>query len=393
MADVIASRVNTSIKSCYNLKSEKNNFMKNALKILILIEAYPDGSSQPMAFAHSRNQYYLRENHLVTVLAFNSKSRYIIDGIQVLPESDFCKSYDLSYFDIIVSHAPNLKNHIRFLMKYSSQLKKIVFFFHGHEILIKSKYYPKPFNKLSHMRPFLYAFKNRVYDCIKVLTLKILFRYYFLKRCEMVFVSNWLKCEFLRNVTLKLSEIDQISHIIPNSINSVFEKKMYSHDGLRKADFITIRQFDGPKYGIDLVVKIASENPNYEFHIYGNGSYFDYYEYPNNVKIFKQSFRQDEIPALLNQYRAALMPTRLDAQGVMVCEMATFGIPVITSDIPVCREVLHNFSNVLLLSNDRFSFNVEAFLSKITRSSTQNRKYFSENTIAKELALFNRIKL
>ena len=33
------------------------------------------------------------------------------------------------------------------------------------------------------------------------------------------------------------------------------------------------------------------------------------------------------------------MPTRADAQGVMACEMATFGIPLITSNIDVCKEV------------------------------------------------------
>lgn len=57
---------------------------------------------------------------------------------------------------------------------------------------------------------------------------------------------------------------------------------------------------------------------------------------------------------MLNSYKYALMPTRLDAQGVMMCEMAVYGIPTIVSDIAVCHEMLDSYPNVLFIDNNRF---------------------------------------
>ena len=70
----------------------------------------------------------------------------------------------------------------------------------------------------------------------------------------------------------------------------------------------------------------------------------------------------DEIVEMLNLSRYALMPTRTDAQGLMMCEMAAFGIPVITSDIPVCHEVFDGFKNVFFISNDELAQSLSSFL-------------------------------
>ena len=47
------------------------------------------------------------------------------------------------------------------------------------------------------------------------------------------------------------------------------------------------------------------------------------------------------------------MPTRTDAQGLMMCEMAAFGIPLITSNIPVCHvpAILKYTRNVYYIGN------------------------------------------
>ena len=45
------------------------------------------------------------------------------------------------------------------------------------------------------------------------------------------------------------------------------------------------------------------------------------------------------------------MPTRQDTQGVMTCEFATYGIPVITSDLEVCREMCGELELVEFIEN------------------------------------------
>ena len=55
----------------------------------------------------------------------------------------------------------------------------------------------------------------------------------------------------------------------------------------------------------------------------------------------------------LDESRCGLMPTREDTQGVMTCEMMEYGMPVITSDISVCKEFFSCVNNVKLISNDK----------------------------------------
>ena len=134
--------------------------------------------------------------------------------------------------------------------------------------------------------------------------------------------------------------------VIPNAVNRIFIDGHYAPPATPAADFICIRPFDNPKYAIDQVVDWARQCPELRFHVFGKGRYFDFNPVPPNLTVFKRFIAQAEIPTLLARYLACAMPTRLDSQGVMSCEMASFGIPLFTSDIEVTREVLGGFANV-----------------------------------------------
>ena len=96
-----------------------------------------------------------------------------------------------------------------------------------------------------------------------------------------------------------------------------------------------------------------------------------------------------EIIEYLNDSRCALMPTRADAQGVMACEMATFGIPLITSDIDICREIFRDFGNVGFINNNDKSADVLGLLSLLEKSrGEKNQRFFASNTVGEEVKLF-----
>ena len=84
------------------------------------------------------------------------------------------------------------------------------------------------------------------------------------------------------------------------------------------------------------------------------------------------------------------MPTRVDSQGVMSCEMATFGIPLITSDLPVFYEIFHGFENVQYIDN-KDAVDLSSILVDIKATGTKNKKYFLEKTIQEEIKIFNDI--
>ena len=229
-------------------------------------------------------------------------------------------------------------------------------------------------------------FQN-TYDAFKLRVLK-----HFIEankeKLSLVFVSEWMKNEFIKNTKTDKEIVNNIGTVINNSVGGVFERQNYQPVE-KTRDFITIRSnLDGSKYCIDLVCKWAIQNPQYTFDIYGKGIYFEYEMCPPNVTVFKKHLMHSEIPDLLNGYKCALMPSRLDSQGVMSCEMATYGIPLITSDLSVFKEVLEGFENVFFVDNDASDIDFEnIFAQSEFKNNIKNDKFFSCNTIEKELKM------
>ena len=67
-----------------------------------------------------------------------------MDGIKVIS----LKSYknDNTKYDVLVLHAANIRNHYKFLKKYGQKFSRLLFFFHGHEVLKINEVYPKPYD-------------------------------------------------------------------------------------------------------------------------------------------------------------------------------------------------------------------------------------------------------
>lgn len=312
--------------------------------ILVLAQSYPSPENiYNLAFVHSRNLEYQKKNVKVTVLNFSAKSNYIYEGINVVSPDSIL---EFSQYDSVVSHAPNIRNHILFLFKNLTKIRKIVFIFHGHEVLEVGKYYPKPYKwEKSTENSFFRWF----YDKIK---LKILNKILHSDKVSIIYVSEWMRSEANKCLKASYSSKEIIVH---NPINySFYERKYKYKESENYSDFITIRPLNGSKYAVDLVVALAKANPSLSFDIYGRGDYFLHNDLPKNVRHIDKFIPQNSIPDLLDNYKAVVMPTRLDAQGVMMCEMASYGIPTIVSDLPVCHEMLDGFSNVYFIKNDDF---------------------------------------
>jgi len=347
------------------------------MKILVLSEAYPSkDNAYAMSYVHSRCKYYKAMGIDVDVISFMSTGNYNFEGIDVYDE----KNYNIKKqnIDIIFSHAPNLKNHIRILLKKEYYKVPLIFFFHGHEVMKINTYYPKAYE--FDMKDKINKLINNFYDPIKLFILK---KYILSKintnSIHLIFVSKWMMDTAYHSLELKQKEIhdfNAISTIIHNSINQVFLKKQYNKNIKKIADFITIRPFDDPKYAMDVIYEIAENNPKYSFHVYGKGRFFSNKKTLDNLIIFNEFILQKDIPDLLNKYKYALMPTKLDAQGVMMCEFATYGIPLITSDLDICHEMLNGFKNVVYISNSLDKkLDLDAVVSKLEINSLRVKKF------------------
>lgn len=319
------------------------------MRILLLCEAYPSPENlYAMSYVHSRAIEYVRAGHVVNVLSFSAGKDYVFEGIQVLASKSATKRRD---FDVVMAHAPNVRHHLKFLARFAPL--PLALFIHGHEILRVNRYYPRPFVFDRGAAEILGRMVRTIYDPLKLLLLQQFCRRQIAtaRPLGFVFVSDWMQREAMTcNPWIRSSE-GWISTIIPNAVNAAFLDTCYEPAPELLADFVCIRPFDNPKYAVDTVVKWATETPHKQFHIYGNGRYFDHHPPPPNVRIFKRFIAQRDIPALLNRYRACVMPTRLDSQGVMMCEMASYGIPLFTSDTDVTRQMLSGFNNVRFVAS------------------------------------------
>ncbi len=360
------------------------------MKVLILSANYPTPEVPiGLMYVHTRNLYYKESGMEVTVINFTSDKSYSWEGITVLCLDDYYKQN--IFFDILVVHAPNIRQHYKFIKKNEKKFKKIVFFFHGHEVLWRRKTYSEP---------YWYMKKNRVKTCIDdiydFLKLKIWHRYLpqIAYKSHFVFVSRWMLNEFKKWVGLNEADLRNHVSITYNSIGQNFEKLRFDRTAIKKYDFITVRGFlDGSKYAVDIVCELAKAYPKYTFLVIGKGEFFKYFEKTENIIWKKEYCSHQQIVQYLNESSCALMPTRTDAQGLMACEMATFGIPLITSDIPVCHEIFDDFLNVTYISNDSPIKDFERILYKVKQTEGQeiNKKYYARETVKCELDLFKQL--
>ncbi|MCM1235354.1 MAG: glycosyltransferase [Ruminococcus flavefaciens] len=362
----------------------------NMKTVLVLVANYPtlEGGIGLM-YAHVRNKYYMQHGIDVTVLNFNAEKDYEIDGIKVITLQSY-KSYK-PQFDILICHAANIKNHYCFLKKYGKHFPKFMFFFHGHEVLMRNHVYPKEYDYVRKNK--VKVFCGDIYDVFK---LKIWHEFYskHAYKSEFVFVSKWMLEEFLKWTQLTLDDLRNMYSITYNSIGKVFEIVEYDYSHEKEYDFITIRPvMDGSKYGIDIVNNLAVKNPNLKFLVIGKGEFFEHIVKADNLMWINQQLNHNQIIEYLQRSRCALMPTRTDAQGLMMCEMASIGMPVITSNIPVCYESLGEFPNAVMIDNDNLDVDLGLILKELENNLPyqKNSKYYNENTSAAEVNLINRL--
>lgn len=357
-------------------------------RVLVLVEDYPDNyGNVSLMYVHTRNLYYSENDVDVTVLNFEANENYIFEGIPVITRSEYNKNKLKDKYDLLIVHAANIRHHYLFLKKNQKDFRRILFFYHGHEVLKLNKVYSKPYQYVRHS--VIKSKLQDIYDDLKLL----IWRKYIPKlsnKSQFVFVSKWMEDEFYKWTKISPSILAGKTYITYNCIGKDFEMETYKQDIPKEYDFITIRSnLDGSKYAVDLVYKWAQNTPQAKFLIIGKGEFFKQYRLLDNITWINRNLSHKELLKYLDISRFALMPTRTDAQGLMMCEMAAYGIPVITSDIPVCHEIFDGFSNAYLLSNIE-NRNLNKYLN-FNGKCIKDVRFYKKNTLNNELRIIKNI--
>ncbi|MGK0553080.1 glycosyltransferase family 4 protein [Macrococcus capreoli] len=169
-----------------------------------------------------------------------------------------------------------------------------------------------------------------------------------------IHVSEWFKTH-IADVDAKFSPLNY--EIIPNIVDSnVFNYVKKERKG--KLKVLSIRPFASYKYANDQTadaIHLLSKKPFFndlEFHIYGEGKLYntitDSLIKYDNVKLHNTFLEQKDIAKIHKQFDVFLCPTRLDSQGVSMCEAMSSGLVVVSSNVTAIPEfVTHNETGLL----------------------------------------------
>lgn len=358
------------------------------MKILVVTQVYPtEQNLYQGAFIHTRSMFYKLNGIDVDVISFSASKIYIYESVRIFTEKDFPLLIDKKRYDAVIFHAPNLRNHIRFFLTNFKKLPKVFFILHGHEVLKTRLYYPEPFSFKKSIFSLTIKFLNTIYDSFKCLVLKQIIAQFCGKKISLIFVSDYLKNLAASNLGISLDHLNKHSTVIHNPVSPQILEYKYDYTKKRENLCITIRPYDESVYAIDKVLEIAKQNPDYLFHIYGVGKYFDFNTKPINVEVFKKYINPKEFVEVLNKYKAAVMLSHHDSQGVMASEMAYFGIPLVVSDIPAAREMFGSLSNIKFIDNKKPVLSLEKFTNECSISENLGFRLemSTEKTIKKEI--------
>jgi len=313
-------------------------------------------------FVHTRSKEYLAQGHSVTVLVPSlNEFSYEIDGVQVLHGNVRSFYSHIDSADRVMIHLlfHRLRKEIDAGYIYNYLLKNkvpTVFFIHGVEAqtIWGSRRDDIKWFKPSSIARWLYRdlyLINRMKDTISAFNDES-------APCQFVAPSQWMFQESARYTNIKITSKAQV---IPNGINTQhfqFREQWHNRDKL-----LSIRPliYKG-KYAVDLLIDSYQKlKVPASLSLYGSGPDEDLIRSQvsglNQFSLHNVFLEQSGIPKVHAEHGMYLAVTRMDAQGVSMCEAMASGLPTISYNTCAIPEFIeHKKTGLLANSYDTQSY-------------------------------------
>lgn len=322
------------------------------MKVLVITSRYPSQNNPyNHMFVHMRCVEMIRQGlDLEVFVPSNQNKNYVFEGVEVrmLPSKEIVRN--LSPDKVIYLHLLNIYpfskangwDIYKYILKHNLPFAMYV---HGNEV---QKFSSRMFDFSLNIDTLLKWFKK---DLLVIPKMKrFLSETKGRSNSAYVFPSLWMKKELESNLKLRLKKY----HIIPNGIDTDLFKFHYGFN--KRYNMLTLRPLSSNKYAVDIAIEVVKYMPkNYTLTIYGKGKYQKKYEKQireNNLedRIFiKNKFiDRSELNDVFSNYGVFLSPTRMDAQGVSMCEAMASGLLTVSNDNTAIPEFLtHGINGIL----------------------------------------------
>ena len=320
------------------------------MKIAILTTQYPsDDNHYAHTFVHRRSLYFKEQGYDVTVLVPNKTCQpYEFEGVEVIQDqaSKLCQlleKFDVVYFHLLNLYPQPWKNGA---LLYNHVIKNKIpsaFYMHGSEVQSISK--SRNFDHQNNLKQFLRMLYKDVFFMPQM---KRIVKKLHDNGTRFITPSHWMHHEAMQQLGFSFE-----AEIIPNGINT---EKFNVSETVDNKKMLCIRPLNSNKYAVDIAIRTMSFLPSdFTLDIYGKGPKYD--EYMNliaslglieRVKINSEFINNNDMPNVMAKYSYFMSPTRMDAQGVSMCEAMSCSRVVISSNNTAIPEFIKSGVNGIL---------------------------------------------
>ena len=322
------------------------------MKIAIITSRYPsDGNPYNHMFVHMRSKEFVKQGEHVQVLVpAKLENEYIFEGIKVkqMPSKEIAKSmkeYDIMYLHLL--HLYPLMRTDGWPIYKAIMQKKYPFamYVHGSEV---QKYSSRPFDMDNSLIGILKRLKK---DILLVYFMKKFVNGTKLnKLSHFVFPSFWMKDEMENNLNVIIDKFD----VIANGIETDMFKFSNSYD--KRYRILALRPLSSMKYAVDIAIDIMRFLPReYSLDIFGKGKYeknfkelIKKYSLQERINIHNTFINKVDMPDFFSKYGISMSTTRMDAQGVSMCEAMSSGLLTVSNNNTAIPEFINDMKTGIL---------------------------------------------
>tara|TARA_B100000902_G_scaffold195038_1_gene186363 strand:+ start:4763 stop:5893 length:1131 start_codon:yes stop_codon:yes gene_type:complete len=322
------------------------------MKIAIITSRYPslDNPYNHM-FVHMRSKEFVRKGEKVEVFVpSRATHEYVFEGISVkhMPSKDMIQY--LSNYDVLYLH---LLHIYPFMQQdgwpiYKSIMKNkfpCVMYVHGSEV---QKYSARPFDANNSILGILRRIKK---DFLLVYFMRKFANFHKVnKSLFFLFPSLWMKKEMEKNLEVEVSNFE----LIPNGI----ETNLFTFSNLvsKRFKLISLRPLSSMKYAVDIAIETVRLLPKeYTLDIFGKGKYekvfqelINKYSLEDRITIHNTFINKHDMPEHFSGYGVSLSTTRMDAQGVSMCEAMSSGLLTVSNNNTAIPEFISDMETGIL---------------------------------------------
>ena len=310
------------------------------MRIAVLAPAYPSAERpHEYAFIHARTVLYAAHGHEVAVFVPGPPAERLVDGIPVTSGGRPALVSRIGAWqpDSLAVHAPSFKT-----MPVARRIDcRQVSWVHGHEALFSLR-------RVHYAR----GLAVRVRKMLTLLPLNLwqlsLVRDFLRSQQSVVFVSEWMRRAAERHTLRHYPQAE----IVPNPVDT--ELFSYRFDPTNRQEGVSARGLNSTKYGLDLAIRAFAGCPGAGLVILGRGPLEGRYrkliaQTHSRAVLRAESIPHREMPALYGQFGFFLAPSRVEAQGVAMCEAMACGLPIIATRVGGIPEFVEHGRDGLLV--------------------------------------------